>query len=100
MSIIIPNMELPKGCFFCPLVGGDCRCRISHLDVSQHTMRRHDDCPLVELPDGCVNTAVKSLEAIQDIQKIINNTSYIQEDVIRYQAICEVIKEVTQNEHF
>lgn len=92
MSIVIPNMELPKGCFFCPLVGGDCRCRISHLDVSQHTMRRHDDCPLIELPDGCVNTAVKSLEAIQDIQKIINNTSYIQEDVIRYQAICEVIK--------
>lgn len=50
MSFIVNGMEMPKGCFFCPLVGGDYRCRISHWDVSRHTFRRHDDCPLVEIP--------------------------------------------------
>lgn len=50
MSIIVKGMDMPKGCFFCSLVGGDYRCRISHLDVSQHTFRRHSACPLIEIP--------------------------------------------------
>lgn len=43
-----------------------------------------------------LDMAVRSLEAIRDIKQIINNTIYIQEDVIRYKAICEVVKGVTE----
>ena len=35
----------------------------------------------------------KALSQINDIKAIINNPMYIQEDVLRYQMICEVFKE-------
>ena len=36
-------------------------------------------------------TAIDTMRKYQKIQNIINNTEYIQEDVIRYQMICEVM---------
>lgn len=36
--------------------------------------------------------ALQALEQIQQIKDIINAPVYIQEDVMRYKAICEVIK--------
>jgi len=41
-------------------------------------------------------TSIESLKALQEIKQIINNTIYIQEDVIRYKAICEVVKGVSE----
>lgn len=40
-----------------------------------------------------LDMAIKALSQINDIKAIINNTMYIQEDVLRYQMICEVVKE-------
>jgi len=57
MSVVVQGMEMPRGCFFCLLVGDDCRCRVSHLDV-QHLFRRHDACPLIEIPNGRVNVII------------------------------------------
>ena len=37
--------------------------------------------------------AIKAISQINDIKAIINNPMYIQEDVLRYQMICEVIRE-------
>ena len=40
-----------------------------------------------------LNMAIQALSQISDIKAIINNPIYIQEDVLRYQMICEVVKE-------
>lgn len=40
-----------------------------------------------------LNMAIQALSQISDIKAIINNPMYIQEDVLRYQMICEVVKE-------
>ena len=37
--------------------------------------------------------AVEIMRKYQKIQEIIKNTDYIQEDVIRYKMICEVVKD-------
>lgn len=37
--------------------------------------------------------AIKALSQINDIKAIINNPMHLQEDVLRYQMICEVVKE-------
>ena len=37
--------------------------------------------------------AIDAMRKYQKIQNIINNTEYIQEDVIRYQMICEVMED-------
>lgn len=39
-----------------------------------------------------INRAFKALEILEEIRKIIESPLYIQEDVIKYQMICEVIK--------
>ena len=38
-----------------------------------------------------IDTLWKMAQKYQKIKEIINNTDYIQEDVIRYKMICEVI---------
>ena len=38
-----------------------------------------------------LDMAIQALEQIQQIKDIINATVYIQEDVLRYKMICEVI---------
>lgn len=43
--------------------------------------------------DEAIKMAIKSLSQMNDIKAIINNPVYIQEDVLRYQMICEVVKE-------
>ena len=39
------------------------------------------------------NQIANTMRKYQKIQKIINNTDYIEEDVIRYKMICEVMKD-------
>ena len=39
-----------------------------------------------------LSCAIETMRKYQRIQDIINNTEHIQEDVIRYQMICEVIE--------
>ena len=39
-----------------------------------------------------LDMAIKALQQIDDIKKIISSDIYIQEDVIRYKMICEVVK--------
>ena len=40
-----------------------------------------------------LNMAIKALSQINNIKTIINSPVYIQEDVLRYQMICEVVKD-------
>jgi hypothetical protein len=50
MSVLINGMEIPAGCFCCPLVGDDYRCRILHSDVfSLNKFHRHNNCPMTEV---------------------------------------------------
>ena len=42
--------------------------------------------------EEAMNIAIATLRKYQKIRDIINNTEYIQEDVIRYKMICEVMK--------
>jgi hypothetical protein len=39
------------------------------------------------------NKAINIMHKYQKIQEIINNTDYIEEDVIRYKMICGVVKD-------
>ena len=41
--------------------------------------------------DDALNMTIRALQDIEQIKNIINAPVYIQEDVIRYQMICEVI---------
>ena len=45
-----------------------------------------------------INFALDTMQKYQKIQEIINYTDYIQEDVIRYKMICEVIEDETESE--
>ena len=40
-----------------------------------------------------IDYAINTIHKHQKIQEIINNTDYIQEDVIRYKMICGVIED-------
>lgn len=40
-----------------------------------------------------LDAAIDTMRKYQKIQEIINNTDYIQEDVIRYKMICGVIED-------
>ena len=40
-----------------------------------------------------IDRAIKALKQISVIEQIIEGTEYIQEDVIRYKMICEVLED-------
>ena len=42
--------------------------------------------------DKAFRMAIESLKQIDEIKKIISADVYIQEDVLRYKMICEVVK--------
>lgn len=52
-----------------------------------------------EMDDNCqelaqaLDFAIDTMRKYQKIQEIINNTDYIQEDVIRYKMICGVMED-------
>ncbi len=54
-------------------------------------------CPYVNKSgcdfNGSIQWALGVIKRYQKIQEIINNTDYIEEDVIRYKMICEVIED-------
>lgn len=43
--------------------------------------------------DTAINMAIQALEQIGKIKTIIDSGVYIQEDVLRYKMICEVVEE-------
>ncbi len=43
--------------------------------------------------DEALGVAIEIMRKYQKIQEIINNTDYIEEDVIRYKMICEVVED-------
>ena len=45
-----------------------------------------------------INFVIETMRKYQKIQEIINYTDYIQEDVIRYKMICEVIEDEAESE--
>ena len=58
MGIYIKGMQMPKRCIFCSWLQKDlpsgiiyCTATYPRIDISSVTIdRRHDDCPLVEVP--------------------------------------------------
>lgn len=50
-------------------------------------------CVLNEENIIALEMAIDTMHKYQKIQEIINNTDYIQEDVIRYKMICGVVKD-------
>lgn len=52
---------------------------------------------MVEAHGVCVeakDVAIESMKALREIKQIIDAQVYLQEDVWRYKAICEVVKEL------
>lgn len=43
--------------------------------------------------DEALKIGIKAIQKLEQIDQIINAPVYIQEDVLRYKMICEVIKE-------
>lgn len=48
------------------------------------------DCPKEEIEE-CLKMAIEALRKLSDIQQIIESPVYIQEDVIRYKMICDIM---------
>lgn len=56
--------------------------------------KRHLDLYCVDgISREAEEMAIQALSQISDIKAIINNPMHLQEDVLRYQMICEVVKE-------
>lgn len=54
MSILIKGMEMPTNCWFCSVKSWDDDeyvCPFSGRMVKSGDVNRHEDCPLIELPD-------------------------------------------------
>ena len=69
--------------------------RYRELDENLHNTSPKDSVSYYAT-DKCLkywDMAIKALSQINDIKAIINSPMYIQEDVLRYQMICEVVKE-------
>ena len=52
MGVYMPNMKMPKSCWDCPLDTPVCDLWRSLRDSAyeEMTKKRHDDCPLIEVP--------------------------------------------------
>lgn len=48
MAVLIKGMEMPQNCDECPL---NSTCGYSLHMPLYHTEKRHDDCPLIEVPE-------------------------------------------------
>lgn len=49
MGVYIPDMEMPKNCINCPLLGSLFNCRLADDDEFDNLNERRDDCPLIEV---------------------------------------------------
>lgn len=67
-----------------------------HIGVIEDLKSTMSVCmPEPEKTEICTSLgeAIETMRKYQQIQDIINNTEYIQEDVIRYKMICKVIED-------
>lgn len=62
------------------------------IDKAIDIMENYEEYGFLSQENGR-NKAINIMRKYQKIQEIINNTDYIQEDVIRYKMICGVIKD-------
>ena len=53
---------------------------------------KNSDLPMPQYEDA-LDMAIKALQTLEQIKQIINAPVYIQEDVMRYKMICEVMKD-------
>lgn len=54
MSVLIKGMEMPTNCWFCSVKSWDDDeyvCPFSGRTIKSGDANRHEDCPLIELPD-------------------------------------------------
>ena len=70
MSIVIPDMEMPKTCRRCLEIGIPVRCRVKEQEPITAVMSGYDrpnDCPLIELPlHGRLKDADKTLDELRE----------------------------------
>lgn len=62
------------------------------IDKAIDIMENYEEYGFLSQENGR-NKAINIMRKYQKIQEIINNTDYIEEDVIRYKMICEVIED-------
>jgi hypothetical protein len=62
------------------------------LDKAIDIMENYEEYGFLSQENGR-NKAINIMHKYQKIQEIINNTDYIEEDVIRYKMICGVVKD-------
>lgn len=60
------------------------------IDKAIDIMENYEEYGFLSQENGR-NKAINTMRKYQKIQEIINNTDYIQEDVIRYKMICGVM---------
>ena len=62
------------------------------IDKAIDIMENYEEYGFLSQENGR-NKAINIMRKYQKIQEIINNTDYIEEDVLRYKMICEVIED-------
>ena len=96
MSVIIPNMKMPKTCAECPMNYDECWCTVIHGDESSllddYTDKRLDKCPLVEIPDPKVIAAR---------MKVLDIRYHDNEEILHSAAddeLCDLLRELGYEE--
>ena len=74
----------------------DCISKLIEI-LEEATEDENSVCYVTDVDEPTLKTALDTMRKYQKIQEIINNTDYIQEDVIRYKMICEVVKDGNNN---
>jgi len=70
----------------------DCISKLIEI-LEEATEDENAVCYVTDIDEPTLKMAIDTMRKYQKIQEIINNTDYIQEDVIRYKMICEVVKD-------
>ena len=70
----------------------DCISKLTEI-LEEATEDENAVCYVTDVDEPTLKTAIDTMRKYQKILDIINNTDYIQEDVIRYKMICEVMED-------
>ena len=95
MSVVIPNEEMPKACYEC-----DYRCGLNII-ARKDQDGRHENCPLVELPQASTKSEDELIDAIIEQNGIQAQTIQLGEEMGElFTAVSHRLRNrTTSNEH-
>ena len=96
MGVYIPNMDKPKGCLDCPV--NDMVCEL-WTEVVNIKIQTHKDCPLIEIDEQILETAIKLAKLNRTMAEVeANEDKYIESNADQDIQCVESVGEDGQEE--